>query len=170
MPTRRIRPLSDLLSSHRVIMAEENNDLENSEPNDKFSEKSTPVIESPHRDLGIGKVRSESTVSIAMAAPSASEEDELPSIAHVATSNSVPSVILSHPGLGADLEKGPTGPANRTLDGQGKIVVNWISRTDPENPKNWPRKKKIYNVVIISAMTFLCPLCSAMFVCWPQSH
>ena len=45
------------------------------------------------------------------------------------------------------------------------IIVTWNGPDDPENPKTWPSKKKIFNVTIISMMTFLCPLCSAIFVC-----
>jgi hypothetical protein len=93
--------------------------------------------------------------------------EESPYLTEVPTHNSIPASIMSHPHSGADLEKGPTGLKNNTIDENGKIVVNWLSGTDPENPKNWPRKKKIFNVVVISAMTFLCPLCSAMFVLPP---
>lgn len=117
--------------------------------------------------------RSDSTVGewgIGTRRPSdGSDEDALsdmdrPAISRMQTGNSVPASIMSHPSHGADLEKGPTGPKNMTVDENGMIVVNWTSRNDPENPKNWPRRKKIFNVVIISSMTFLCPLCSAMFV------
>ena len=102
--------------------------------------------------LRIGKVRSESAVS--------------DSTTDGATRNSVPASVMSHPhsGSGADLERGPTGPKNKTVDDEGRIVVNWESRADPANPKNWPKRRKVFNVAIISAMTFLCPLCSAMFV------
>jgi len=63
----------------------------------------------------------------------------------------------------------PSGPPNGSIDEDGKIVVNWISPSDPENPKNWSRRKKIFNVAIISAMAILSPLCSAMFVCFPNT-
>ena len=89
-------------------------------------------------------------------------DDERPPLRHV---DSVPASIMSQPN--GDLERGVTGPKNRTVDEEGKIVVNWESKDDPENPKNWPKRKKIFNVVIISSMTFLCPLCSAMFVGFP---
>jgi hypothetical protein len=110
------------------------------------------------QDIAIGKNRPGSTSS---ADTIGTNDDERPSLTHNATSTS------SEGPTGADLEKGPTGPKNRTIDEDGKIIVNWTSRGDPENPKNWPKKKKIFNVVVISLMTFLCPLCSAMFVIPP---
>jgi hypothetical protein len=148
-------------------MADENRDLERGESSSshKDDETSTGVLEPPHEDLSISKTRSDSTASDGTAAHS--DEDGI-DLQHVATSNSVPASIMTHPRSGADLEKGPTGPPNRTVDDEGRIVVNWTSRKDPENPKNWPRKRKIFNVFIISAMTFLCPLCSSMFVRPPR--
>jgi len=126
---------------------------------DRLSEKyDSERSDSTAGELGVGTRR-----------PSDGSEDALsdmdrPAISRMQTGNSVPASIMSHPSHGADLEKGPTGPKNMTVDENGMIVVNWTSRNDPENPKNWPRRKKIFNVVIISSMTFLCPLCSAMFV------
>src|SRR5271169_3209209 len=117
---------------------------------EESSSDDTQVVE----DLEIGKVRSESASSAGTA--TISDLDERPSLTHIATHNSVPTLVMSHPQSGADLEKGLSGPPNRTIDENGKIVVNWTSRSDTENPKNWPRKKKIFNVCIISAMTFLC--------------
>jgi hypothetical protein len=142
-------------------MADENRDLERGESSSshKDDETSTGVSEPPHEDLSISKTRSDSTASDGTA-----HDEEGMDLEHVPTSNSVPASIMTHPRSGADLEKGPTGPPNRTVDDEGRIVVNWTSRKDPENPKNWPRKRKIFNVFIISAMTFLCPLCSSMFV------
>lgn len=102
-------------------------------------------------DLEIGRVRSRSPSSA-----STTDSFRSPTLAHALTSNSVPASVMTHSQSGADLERRPTGPKNKTVDEEGKIVVNWMSRSDPENPKNWSRKKKIFNVVIISAMTFLC--------------
>jgi hypothetical protein len=50
------------------------------------------------------------------------------------------------------------------VDGAEIVLVSWDGPDDPENPKKWASKKKIFNVTIISMMTFLCPLCSAIFV------
>ena len=47
------------------------------------------------------------------------------------------------------------------------VIVTWNGPDDLENPKNWPSRKKFFNVTIVSMMTFLCPLCSAIFV---RSH
>jgi hypothetical protein len=94
--------------------------------------------------------------------------DEKPTLTTVRKppSTSVPVSVMSHPIIasGADLERGPTGPRNASVDDEGRIVVNWTSNHDEENPKHWPRSKKLFNVIVISLMTFLCPLCSAMFV------
>lgn len=113
-------------------------------------------------DLSVGKIRSDSSSTVGT--NETLDQLERPSLAHMSTRNSVPASVMSHPVGGADLEKGPTGPKNRSVDEEGRIVVNWNSRTDTDNPKNWSKKKKIFNVVVISLMTFLCPLCSAMFV------
>jgi hypothetical protein len=58
-------------------------------------------------------------------------------------------------------------PIDAVVDELDTVVVGWEGTDDPENPKCWPSKKKIFNVTIISAMTFLCPLCSAIFVQFP---
>src|SRR5271170_3174868 len=47
------------------------------------------------------------------------------------------------------------------------VIVTWNGPDDLENPKSWPSRKKLFNVTIVSMMTFLCPLCSAIFV---RSH
>ena len=47
------------------------------------------------------------------------------------------------------------------------VIVTWNGPDDLENPKSWPSRKKFFNVTIVSMMTFLCPLCSAIFV---RSH
>jgi hypothetical protein len=38
-----------------------------------------------------------------------------------------------------------------------------FSSTDPENPRQWPRKTKMANVAIIAAMSILSPLATSMF-------
>ena len=49
------------------------------------------------------------------------------------------------------------------IDDKGRIIVDWEGPDDPENPKNWKSSRKIFNVVIIAAMTFVCPLSSSAF-------
>ena len=112
----------------------------------------------------VPKERGESISSNETAVSGELEGDETPTMSRMPTATSIPASVMDQSMSGNELEKGPTGPRNRTIDEEGKIVVNWVSRHDPENPKNWPRKKKIFNVVIISLMTFLCPLCSSVFV------
>ncbi|KAF7553939.1 hypothetical protein G7Z17_g3263 [Cylindrodendrum hubeiense] len=42
-------------------------------------------------------------------------------------------------------------------------IVWWDSDTDPENPYNWARWRKVLNCVLVSALTFVTPLASSMF-------
>ncbi|KAJ9150380.1 MFS general substrate transporter [Pleurostoma richardsiae] len=42
-------------------------------------------------------------------------------------------------------------------------VVSWDGPNDPANPRNWPRRKKIGNIVMVSLMVFVVPLASSMF-------
>jgi hypothetical protein len=135
-----------------------------SQDHDRSDSEYSEKMHDPHRDLEMGKVPSESEAS-----DSASTKDINPELTQVATGNSVPTSVLSHPTSGGALGRAVTGPKNKSVDEEGRIVVNWASGTDPENPKNWPRRKKIFNVVVISSMTFLCPLCSAMFVLPPET-
>jgi len=55
-------------------------------------------------------------------------------------------------------------PVKDEAEGSELVLISWEGLDDPENPKTWPSKKKIFNVTIISMMTFLCPLCSVIFV------
>ena len=137
-----------------------------SSTNEGKYEESTASGDRNAEELRIAKIHSGSASSAGSATTDA-DGDERPSLRHVGTPNSIPASIMSHLPSGTDLEKGPSGLKNKTIDENGKVVVNWTSLDDPENPKNWPRKKKIFNVAIISSMTFLCPLCSAMFVSLP---
>jgi hypothetical protein len=144
-------------------MADEKRDVEKGESTSSLKDEDTysEVLDIPLEDLSIGKTRSH---SIASDGSAHSDEDGK----HVPTSNSAPASVMTHHHAGADIEKGFTGPPNRIVDEEGRIVVNWTSRKDPENPKNWPRIRKIFNVFVISLMTFLCPLCSSMFVCFSK--
>jgi hypothetical protein len=143
---------------------EEKVEAQDHDRSDSEDRKEMHMADDPHRDLEMGKVASESEAS-----DSASTEDINPELTQVATGNSVPTSVLSHPTSGGALGRAVTGPKNKSVDDEGRIVVNWVSGTDPENPKNWPRRKKIFNVVVISSMTFLCPLCSSMFVLPPET-
>lgn len=135
-----------------------------SSTNEGNYEESTASGDRNAEELRIEKIHSESASS---AGSATTDADERPSLRHAGTPNSILASIMSHLPSGTDLEKGPSGLKNKTIDENGKVVVNWTSLNDPENPKNWPRKKKIFNVAIISSMTFLCPLCSATFVSLP---
>ncbi|KAH6695340.1 polyamine transporter 3 [Plectosphaerella plurivora] len=58
-----------------------------------------------------------------------------------------------------DLEK---GPANEP-DARDPNIVDWDGPDDPENPQNWPEKKKWTNIALISGLTLVTPLGSSMF-------
>ncbi|KAH8124926.1 hypothetical protein ACSS6W_005166 [Trichoderma asperelloides] len=42
-------------------------------------------------------------------------------------------------------------------------IVWWDGDSDPENPYNWPRWRKVLNCVLISCLAFITPLASSMF-------
>lgn len=130
---------------------------------EKLEESSLENSERQIEGLEAGKVRSDSRSSGHTDGEN-NTDGEGHSTARTQTRDLVLTSVMSHPQSDTALEKCPTGPKNMSIDEEGKIVVNWTSRKDPENPKNWPRRKKIFNVIVISSMTFLCPLCSAMFV------
>lgn len=58
--------------------------------------------------------------------------------------------------LSSKLEVEDTSPLNPD-------IVDFDGPDDPENPLNWPFRKKWGLVVLISAITFLTPLASSMF-------
>ncbi|KAI1761168.1 bicyclomycin resistance protein [Hypoxylon sp. FL1150] len=51
---------------------------------------------------------------------------------------------------------------NNDSDSNSNIVW-WDGPNDPENPYNWPTWRKVLNCGLISAMTFIAPLASAIF-------
>lgn len=72
-------------------------------------------------------------------------------------------------GDNAKLEKGP--PLNRQRTGtstrskgadRDPHLVTWQGTNDPENPKNWPQKKKWAAVIVVSSFTFISPLASTL--------
>ncbi|BFZ54747.1 hypothetical protein PYCC9005_001784 [Savitreella phatthalungensis] len=51
----------------------------------------------------------------------------------------------------------------RAKDEQGRFVIGWeAGGQDPENPKNWPRRRKMINVTVVSLMALLCPMSSSI--------
>jgi DHA1 family multidrug resistance protein-like MFS transporter len=42
-----------------------------------------------------------------------------------------------------DLENAPASPITPTKTSDGTILVDWYTTDDPENPQNWPSRKKI---------------------------
>ncbi|KAJ9144990.1 Major facilitator superfamily protein [Pleurostoma richardsiae] len=52
---------------------------------------------------------------------------------------------------------------NEVADNQDADVVSWDGPDDPENPMNWPAKKKWLNVAVLSILTVITPLGSSMF-------
>lgn len=47
-----------------------------------------------------------------------------------------------------------THDADKEAD-QDPNVVDWDGPDDPENPQNWPMKKKWFNIATISMLTFV---------------
>lgn len=42
-------------------------------------------------------------------------------------------------------------------------LVGWDTQDDPSNPRNFPRKTKLFILFLVSAITFLSPLASSIF-------
>ncbi|KAJ5375921.1 hypothetical protein N7509_012807 [Penicillium cosmopolitanum] len=69
-----------------------------------------------------------------------------------------------------DLEKGPqespeiqkSKSARSTRSRQDAKLVDWDGPDDPENPKNWPNKKKWAATITVSFFTFISPVSSSM--------
>ncbi|KAL4817763.1 major facilitator superfamily domain-containing protein [Aspergillus spinulosporus] len=62
-------------------------------------------------------------------------------------------------GLTAEIEKSRTV---RSVQPSDPKLVTWNGPDDPENPKNWPMKKKWAIVVTVSCFTFISPVSSSM--------
>ncbi|KAL6876892.1 MFS general substrate transporter [Trichoderma novae-zelandiae] len=54
-------------------------------------------------------------------------------------------------------------PGQDADPGDDENLVWWDGDDDPENPYNWPARKKILNSALISALSFITPLASSMF-------
>ncbi|KAH8901374.1 MFS general substrate transporter [Thozetella sp. PMI_491] len=67
-----------------------------------------------------------------------------------------------------DLEKQPVednAPSNAAAEGPSERklnVIDWDGPADPENPMNWPLRKKIASISIVSVLAFLSPLGSTV--------
>lgn len=60
----------------------------------------------------------------------------------------------------------PTDEYNKpsTNDDNGDIIiVDWDGPEDPENPRNWPKAKKVRNIILMAAMTFITPFASSAY-------
>lgn len=60
----------------------------------------------------------------------------------------------------AELEKSKSARSKGSR--QDSKVVNWNGPDDPDNPKNWPNKKKWAATVTVSLFTFISPVSSSM--------
>ncbi|KAI8965128.1 mitogen-activated protein kinase [Daldinia sp. FL1419] len=63
-------------------------------------------------------------------------------------------------GQGNDVEKAPT--AEGRARGQDPNLVTWTGLDDPDNPKNWPARRKWIVTIMASAFTFITPVSSSM--------
>ncbi|KAL4740006.1 hypothetical protein BDV11DRAFT_204616 [Aspergillus similis] len=62
----------------------------------------------------------------------------------------------------AEIEKSRTQRSARSEQFSDPKLVTWNGPDDPENPKNWPMKKKWAIVVTVSCFTFISPVSSSM--------
>ncbi|CAH0047150.1 unnamed protein product [Clonostachys solani] len=62
-----------------------------------------------------------------------------------------------------DLETGSTDINSQAPQSTDPNVVDWDGPDDPENPMNWPPRKKNTIVALISMITFITPLASSVF-------
>lgn len=53
--------------------------------------------------------------------------------------------------------------SNNTTGVDDDNIVFWDGDDDPQNPYNWKTWVKVFNCVLISALTFVTPLASCMF-------
>ena len=74
-------------------------------------------------------------------------------------------------GENADLEKAGQPPSlrlqhtnksSRSQQQRDPHLVTWEGIDDPENPKNWPTKRKWAAVLVVSSFTFISPVSSSM--------
>jgi hypothetical protein len=57
-------------------------------------------------------------------------------------------------------ETGKPEFSNGDSSSDDENIVFWDNDTDPHNPYNWPTWLKVFNCVLISALTFVTPLAS----------
>lgn len=63
-----------------------------------------------------------------------------------------------------DMEKGVAeATSEEDKEPRDPNIVDWDGPEDPDNPYNWPAKKKWANIAILSLLTLLIPLASSMF-------
>lgn len=46
---------------------------------------------------------------------------------------------------------------------QDPNIVDWDGPNDPHNPRNWPTRAKIFNLLLVILLTLMTPLASSMF-------
>ncbi|KAK3942638.1 putative transporter-like protein 3 [Diplogelasinospora grovesii] len=55
------------------------------------------------------------------------------------------------------------GPKDEVAAESDPNIVDWDGPADPENPMNWPDKRKWLNIAVLSILTLVTPLGSSMF-------
>ncbi|EAA31306.1 MFS general substrate transporter [Neurospora crassa] len=71
--------------------------------------------------------------------------------------------IQAHSERGVSTHTGDKEKAIAEETEQDPNIVDWDGPDDPENPMNWPDKKKWLNVAVLSILTIITPLGSSMF-------
>jgi multidrug resistance protein len=91
----------------------------------------------------------------------------------------IPETVEPKPGPETDIEKGKESPSNESQEKQqqkdhhldddddghsddDEHLVTWDGPDDPQNPKNWPLKRKWAAVFVVSSFTFISPVSSAI--------
>ena len=76
---------------------------------------------------------------------------------------------IDRAGTNANLEKAdpslrrqPTSKSTRSQKDRDPNMVSWNGPDDPENPRNWTKKRKWLAVVVVSSFTFISPVASSM--------
>ncbi|KAF4999679.1 hypothetical protein FDECE_11433 [Fusarium decemcellulare] len=66
-------------------------------------------------------------------------------------------------GLPPSIRTSSDGTTGFSTDDEGPIIVGWDGPNDPENPKNWSKRRKCINIGLMSLLTIISPLASSMF-------
>ncbi|KAJ6022212.1 MFS general substrate transporter [Penicillium herquei] len=81
----------------------------------------------------------------------------------VTLNNGHETLSLSHTSFDADNDIEKDSVDEKTTDTIDQNIVEWDGPDDPQNPRNWSKKQKTFNVILISASVLYCNLATTMF-------